>query len=338
MHFFVYEWTTGGGMVDEPGSLPGSLVREGTTMLEALAADLSRIENARVTVLREPRVLRLVLPRCEIIDVQSASSQREEFERLSAAADATILIAPEFDGILYKAARLAIACGGRLLSPTPEFIRIAADKHETCRRLAAAGVLVPKGIVLEPDAKLPADFDYPAVLKPVDGAGSQDIQLVVGPHDEPWPYAWPRRLEPYMPGLAASVAFLCGPNGRVPLQPCKQRISSDGRLRYTGGELPMAAGLVERARTLGDRTLAALPATAGYVGIDLVLGRDPNGSEDFVIEVNPRLTTSYVGLRASAQGNLADAMVRVAAGESSELPFSELPLEFDVDGNVSFLR
>src|SRR5258708_6781551 len=134
MHFFVYEWTTGGGMIDESGSLPASLVREGTTMLEAMAADLSRVENVRVTVLREPRVLRLVVPRCEIIDIQSASSQREEFERLSATADATILIAPEFDGILHKAARLAVGSGGRLLSPSPEFIRVAADKHETCRR------------------------------------------------------------------------------------------------------------------------------------------------------------------------------------------------------------
>ena len=196
---------------------------------------------------------------------------------------------------------------------------------------------MPPGIVLEPDVKLPADFHYPAVLKPIDGAGSQDIQLVVGPHDEPWPYAWPRRLEPFIPGLAASVAFLCGPKGREPLPPCKQRISSDGRLRYLGGELPLAAGLAERAKALGDRALAALPQTAGYIGIDLVLGRDPNGGEDFVIEVNPRLTTSYVGLRAAAQSNLADAMVRIAAGESPELSFSPRPLEFDVDGNVSFL-
>ena len=96
MHFFVYEWITGGGIVDEPGSLPASLLREGTTMVESLAGDLARIEGARVTVLREPRVLRLVLPRCEIVDVQSAAHQREEFERLASAADATIVIAPEF--------------------------------------------------------------------------------------------------------------------------------------------------------------------------------------------------------------------------------------------------
>jgi predicted ATP-grasp superfamily ATP-dependent carboligase len=337
MHFFVYEWTTGGGMVDEPGSLPASLLREGTTMIEALAADLTRIDGARVTVLREPRVLRLVLPRCEIIDIQSAASQREEFERLAGAADFTIVIAPEFDGILWKAARRVVAYGGRLLSPNPEFIRVTSDKHETCRRLAAAGVRVPVGVVLEPDVKLPLDFDYPAALKPVDGAGSQDTQLVVGPHDEPRPYAWPRRLETYVPGLAASVALLCGPNGRIPLSPCKQRISTDGRLRYLGGELPLAAGLAERAVALGESALAALPATTGYVGIDLVLGRDPSGSEDFVIEVNPRLTTSYVGLRVAAKTNLAESMLRIAQGELPEVSFSDRPLEFDVDGNVSFL-
>jgi predicted ATP-grasp superfamily ATP-dependent carboligase len=337
MHIFVYEWTTGGGMVDEPGSLPASLVREGTTMIEALVADLARIQDSRVTVLREPRVLRLVLPRCEIIDVQSAASQREEFERLAAIADATIIIAPEFDGILLKAARQAVVCGGKLSSPNPELIRVAADKHETCRQLAAAGVPVPHGLVLEPDQKLPADFPYPAILKPVDGAGSQDTQFIVGPHDEPRPYAWPRRLEAFVPGLAASIALLCGPSGNITLSPCKQRISSDGRLRYLGGELPLAPGLAERATSLGQRALAALPAATGYVGVDLVLGRDPTGSEDFVIEVNPRLTTSYVGLRAAAKTNLAESMFRIAQGESPDVSFFDRPLEFDVDGNVSFL-
>ena len=87
-------------------------------------------------------------------------------------------------------------------------------------------------------------------------------------------------LEQYVPGLAASVAVLCGPAGDVPLAPCKQRISDDGRLRYLGGELPLAAGLAERATALAERAVAALPATVGYVGVDLVLGRDPHGSED----------------------------------------------------------
>lgn len=337
MHVFLYEWCSGGGLVNEPGSLPVALVRDGVTMAGALAADLKRIPGARVTALRDPRVVQLALHGCEIIDVQSAAEHLDEFERLAAMADATLLIAPEFDGILFKAARRVIHCGGKLRSPSPEFIKIAADKHATCERLAAAGVPVPAGLLLEPEQKLPADFSYPGVLKPVDGAGSQDTLLVAGPHDDPPPYAWPRRLEKYLAGQAASVAFLCGPAGRVPLVPCKQRISEDGRLRYRGGELPLSTGLMERAIALADRALAALPAATGFVGVDLVLGSDPAGGEDVVIEVNPRLTTSYVGLRAAAKSNLAEAMLRVAEGDAAPIEFLPRALEFDVDGNVSFL-
>ena len=68
-----------------------------------------------------------------------------------------------------------------------------------------------------------------------------------------------------------------------------------------------------------------------------MLGREPDGSADFVIEVNPRLTTSYVGLRAVAKTNLAEVMLRVAAGDASPVEFSGRRLEFDIDGNVSFL-
>ena len=112
MHVFLYEWATGGGLVDEPGPVPASLVREGAAMIGALAADLLRIKDCRVSALRDPRVLQLALPGCTVVDVLSRTSHREELERLSAAADATILIAPEFDDILLKAARLCRRAAG----------------------------------------------------------------------------------------------------------------------------------------------------------------------------------------------------------------------------------
>ena len=55
----------------------------------------------------------------------------------------------------------------------------------------------------------------------------------------------------------------------------------------------------------------------GFVGVDLILGADAEGREDLAIEINPRLTTSYVGLRALLHGNLAGLMLR-HAGASSE--------------------
>jgi predicted ATP-grasp superfamily ATP-dependent carboligase len=248
------------------------------------------------------------------------------------------LIAPEFDRILLKAANRVVASGGRLASPSPEFIRTTADKDRTCRTLSEAGVATPVGVVLEADESLPTNFAYPAVLKPVDGAGSQDTYLVSSPYDAPPAYAWPRRLEKYVAGLPASVAVLCGPGGAQVLAPCVQRISEDGRLRYLGGELPLSSGLAERARMLAQSAIAALPAAVGYVGVDVVLGSDPSGAEDVVIEVNPRLTTSYVGLRAAAQSNLAEAMWHICKGEMRSVEFSDRRMEFDAAGNVSFMK
>jgi predicted ATP-grasp superfamily ATP-dependent carboligase len=338
MRIFLYEWATGGGLVEEPGALPTSLVSEGAAMVSAVAADLVRIDDCRVTTLRDPRVLQLALPNCDVVDVLSRASHWDEFRRLAASAEATILIAPEFDNILFSAADCVEAVGGRLFSPSPQFVKLAGDKHRSCQTLEAAGIPVPYGVLLHGDEPLPPNFEFPAVLKPVDGAGSQDTYVVSGPHDAAPAYAWPRRLERYVPGLATSVAVLCGPAGSVPLPPCRQRISEDGRLRYLGGELPLSPGLAERAIVLALQAIAAMPPVVGYVGVDIVLGRDPAGSEDAVIEINPRLTTSFVGLRAAAKSNLAEAMLMVAAGEMRTTEFSSRPIEFDTTGNVSFSR
>jgi predicted ATP-grasp superfamily ATP-dependent carboligase len=72
----------------------------------------------------------------------------------------------------------------------------------------------------------------------------------------------------------------------------------------------------------------------GYIGVDLVLGDDASGTGDRVIEINPRLTTSYVGLRAAARCNLVEAMWQLAVGQSPSLEFDERPLRFWADGTI----
>ena len=142
------------------------------------------------------------------------------------------------------------------------------------------------------------------------------------------------RLERFYPGIAASVAVLCGPSGLFPLPACRQRLSDDGRFRYLGGSCPLEPALARRATSLAIRAIRSLADPLGYLGVDLVLGADPNGQDDVVIEINPRLTTSYVGLRAIASGNLAAAMLAVAEGRTASLSFGDGAVEFDADGTV----
>jgi predicted ATP-grasp superfamily ATP-dependent carboligase len=336
MHLFLYEWITGGGLVEQPGPLPESMLAEGSAMVAALAADFSALADCQVTVLRDIRLDVLSLPACDIVDIHSALEHADAICRFSAAADLTLVIAPEFDDLLLNTVKQVVRKGGNLLSAGESLVALAADKRRTSIQLATSGIPVPVSVLLAADQeKLPIDFNYPGVLKPIHGAGSQHTLLVAGASDEPDPHPWPRILERYHPGIPASVALLCGPAGIYPLPPCRQHLSTDGRFTYLGGSLIQDPELAKRATVLAQQAIAAMPMPHGYLGVDLVLGESSTGEEDVIIEINPRLTTSYIGLRQAATGNIASAMLDVAAGRTTNLSFRAEPLKFSVPHRVS---
>ncbi len=338
MRIFLYEYLTGGGTLDERlGEMPsGSLLIEGTAMVAALAEDLAALPGIQVDLLRDARIHDPRLERLPACIVRDANEHRLAFSRMSAIADRVILIAPESEGILLDRYRCAEATGTRMFSPSSTLIEVVADKHRTAAVLHAAGIPVPQGCLLSPDDRLPLDVSYPAVLKPQFGAGScetrllADVQAAIR-YGRP---AQTMRLERYHAGLAASVSVLCGAKQRLLLPAGRQLISADGSFRYLGGVVPLNQTVGHRAQRLADRVLDALPPAIGYVGIDLILGEDPDGGQDVVLEVNPRLTTSYLGLRRLCRDNLAAMMLAVAGGDSVHLHWCDEPVAFTADGRT----
>jgi predicted ATP-grasp superfamily ATP-dependent carboligase len=242
-----------------------------------------------------------------------------EFLRRAAAADYTWVIAPESDGILATHCRWIEEAGGRSLNCTPAAIDLAGDKLALGdlwrqRELATPEVM---SWPAEPDANF-----YPAVWKPRDGAGSQATFLVryrqeaqaAEEQARQEGFVGPAVLQRWVPGQSASVAWLIGPRQAVPLLPARQVLSDDGRFHYRGGELPLPADQAERAIRLSRGAIDAQTGLHGYVGVDLVLGEAADGSQDYLIELNPRLTTSYLGLRMLARFNLMQAILDVAEG------------------------
>ena len=248
------------------------------------------------------------------------------FREMASRSDYTLLIAPETGGRLEYLAKEVLRVGGRLLGPSPEAIRLTADKLLLAHHWEQHGVQTPKTWPLgqEPD-------DRTVVMKPRDGAGSQAMFLASV--DALASRSCEMIAQDYIPGFAASVALLIGPNGIVPLIPCEQRFSADGRFHYQGGSLPIRPDLAERAVNIATAAVRCVPGLLGYVGVDVVLGND---GRDWAIEINPRITTSYVGLRALAKFNLAEAML--AAVEARELPAMEWrdrQIEFTPDARDS---
>jgi predicted ATP-grasp superfamily ATP-dependent carboligase len=143
-------------------------------------------------------------------------------------------------------------------------------------------------------------------------------------------------LQPHVPGHPVSVALLLGPEQRLALPAAEQSLSADGCFRYQGGSLPLAKALDQRARRLAERAVQVLEGLRGYVGVDLVLGKAADGSSDTVIEINPRLTTSYVGLRRLARFNLAEVMLATVTGAAlPELSWRTGPVRFRADGEIA---
>ncbi len=308
MRVFLYEYACAQG----PANIfvPDSVRIEGRAMLTALVEDFSQVRGAEVLTLSAQQ-----------------PDERRAFQELAAAADWSLVIAPEFDEILLTRCRWVEEAGGRLLGPSPEVVRLAGDKWATFQLLEHNSVPTP------PTWLEIADPPLFCVQKPRWGAGSQDLRLIRR-RDEYQPRIG-CIVQAYAPGIPASVAFLAGPRGLVPLRPGVQRFAPlpgpywhrpEGHFNYIGGRLPLPEVLAYRAIMLGRRAVECLPDARGYIGVDLMLDARHG---DQVIEINPRLTTSYVGLRALAKTNLAEAMLLIATGERSA------PLEWH-PGTVSF--
>ncbi len=89
----------------------------------------------------------------------------------------------------------------------------------------------------------------------------------------------------------------------VPLALNAQRVvvGGDGTVTYAGGETLLAHPRRDDAFDAAARAVAAVPGLTGFVGVDLVL---PVLGRPVVVEVNPRVTTAYAGLRLVSPANL----------------------------------
>jgi len=324
MRLVIFEWCCSGGLsgpdaarVVEPGADRRSLLREGRAMFRSLVADAVRDGGFEVFALADAALGLEVPPPVHRIEV-GAGTEVERLVAAAGAADATLVVAPETGGVLADRVAAIRAAGGHVLVPTDAFIRLTTDKQATVDTLAAAGVPVPAGRSLDAGASWPKSFRLPAVRKARSSTGCDGLTVVMPGDPLPRPSSLATRVEALCTGTAVGVSCLLGRRGVVPLASICQ-VFTPGHGAYIGG-LPLAeADVRSRAERLAVRSIKALARrdcgpSAGWVGVDMILGSRADGIDDRVLEVNPRVTTSFVGLAAGASASLVGAIVKAARG------------------------
>jgi hypothetical protein len=310
------------GVCRDSGSVAAGLVAEGRAMLGALLRDGLRADDLELTLLLDgaaemPLPLGVNHDRVTVIRVPDGDERRSLAEA-AAGADWTLIVAPETDDILADRVALARAAGGRVAAASGAFITLAADKQATVLALAGAGVAVSAGCLLPAGERLPEAFRRPAVAKALDRCGGDGLVVVPRGADLP-PAPLPRRVEAFVAGVPVGVSCLCGPAETIVLPPVRQRFSTGIHPRYLGGDLQLGQRLGDRAMALARRSIRGLESPArragGWIGVDMILGDREDGSDDRVLEINPRMTTSFVGLSTLGTASLLRAMLAIAAGD-----------------------
>lgn len=307
MRILVYEHITGGGMLGD--AQMSALAPEGDAMLRALVDDLTAIPGVEVAAMRDAR-LSADLP-ATLHRVDSACDFWPAFRRAMRDADAVWPIAPERDDILLRITEEILQAGRALFGCRPDAVKIATRKSTTADVLARAGIAT---IPAYPDeGSIPPEVGE-IVVKPDDGAGCQDTLFF---NDRMKLREWLRGrvsairiLQPYVRGEARSLSLLCC-EGRTRLLACnRQKVKlEDGAFRFEGVSVNAVADSAGRYAALAGDIARALPGLWGCCGVDFM----ETGAGPIVIEVNPRLTTSYAGLHRAIGINPAQLVLGLPA-------------------------
>jgi predicted ATP-grasp superfamily ATP-dependent carboligase len=247
-----------------------------------------------------------------------------EISRLAPGCDMGLVIAPDhllsnFTFLLEQATH-NLGCG---------FMTIALCANKT----ASGKILREHGIPVPADAETGK-----RVIKPVKGCGSQGVRLSSRPAGEG------EFAQEYIHGEHYSVSIV--PNrvigdacayysGRPPVVLAVNRqdieIGDDGKFHYAGGETPVHPAREEEIIATAVNAVTVL-GCQGYCGVDVVVA-----DKVYVVDVNPRITTSLVGIAACMQGEIAEILVAASKGNGPETIRFDRHVRFDTNGKVTRL-
>jgi predicted ATP-grasp superfamily ATP-dependent carboligase len=338
MRILVHEFVSGGGLAGRP--VPTCLAREGCAMLTALVGDLAALDQHEIVTTRDPRVPLAAPQGVEVVTLFPGNSE-SLLDTLIESADAVWFVAPETDGCLARLTARAEQRSKMLLGSGAAAIRRASNKAALARRLASQGVCHPTTCVLRGGAdpeKAATAIGYPVVVKPARGAGCGGVCLAGNARELRRSVRWSRRssgggsllLQQYVSGVPASVSLLADGRRAVPLALNAQTVRVRFTFSYRGGRTPLDHPLADRAIDAALRTCSVLTGLRGYVGVDLVLAK----SEAFVIEVNPRLTTAYLGARMALDENVAGLALEACFGSLPMPPSPRRRVRFTAAGRT----
>ncbi len=302
---FVLEFITCGGMHDR--EFPVSLMEDAELMYQSLLTDLRQIKNLEIITCRDKRLSAVPEARQNIDCKDDVWKIWDQYMKTS---DMAWIIAPETNGLLLKLNSLAIKNACELIGSKIEAIQLTSSKSATNEYLAMNDI--PTLLSRRADEGL-LESNEGWVIKPDDGAGNEDCFYFQASQEfEQW-----REQEcnldkfiqqRYLAGSPFSLSVVYG-NKSTELLACNKQITKiiKGKLVTERIIVNGFDGQYDELEKLAKVIGKVIPGLRGYVGIDLIMNR----SEPVVLEINPRVTSSYAELSETLDFNVANMIINM---------------------------
>jgi predicted ATP-grasp superfamily ATP-dependent carboligase len=236
--------------------------------------------------------------------------------------DAVYVIAPESGDVLEKILEVVIASGGTSLNCRIEAIKHVSNKMATREILKKNGLMVPRTVSLDMNEKtenikhLLAELEYPLVFKPIDGVSCEGLSVVKNNKDISDAVKKISKVtikkqfivQKFIIGKAVSACVISTGNKASAISLNRQLITlapPRDKSTYDGGVVPFNHQLRKEALRAAEKAVETINGLKGYVGVDMILTKEG----PVVIEINPRLTTSYIGLKRATKLNIAKVII-----------------------------
>lgn len=284
-------------------------------MLTALVEDLLRLPEVTVHTSWDSRLPPELPSAVKVSHVSTAEEEWSTFQQLVEECDATYIIAPEFSNILFTRCQHVRDKQKSLLNVTPEAVKLCTDKYQLWEVLVSIGIpTVDTELISDVAAYSPEC--YPFVVKPADGAGALSTFCVNS--KTVWPAVRRHLLDdkefttyiaqPLIEGQPCSAIVYVGKTIEV-FPVGVQKITIEDVIGYEGGAIPpLDAARQARFDPIVEQIVDVIPELVGLWGVDFIVP-DSDPENPLVVEINPRLTTSYVGYRRQTDDNIAERLL-----------------------------
>ncbi len=325
LDLLVLEHFSGGG-VEETESLPFDILCEGFAILRACVDGFSKCEGVCVTTPLDDRIKDYSsFFNAKSVELLKGGSLQNFLDSVISDFDACLVIAPESNDILEIYSSI-IEREVVLLAPSSFAVNFASNKLKVNGLAEKLGIKIPPTVVVNCND----DFDKalnsikalgtPLVVKPIDGCGCEGLSFIKNFNPKIIKEAMEKAfnsskknrseiiVQKWIEGVPASVSLISNGLSSIPLCLNYQNIDiseNSPLVSYSGGHCPLIHEKKKEAFKISQNLLSKIRGIRGYTGVDVVLTDD----NIFLMEVNPRITTSFLGQYALLGPNLTQMIL-----------------------------